>query len=145
MNQHLKSSKAALDLTSIMVGVVVIGILGAVISATVFAVIPWAQDNAAKSSLMSVATAQEAYAGDSLEDKVGLGTGSLVEAATTPTPDTVEGLYTDLETLVTEGLIESTDTLCAQPDDNAAGWNAAVVSATGRSFYPSGHLTLGLR
>jgi hypothetical protein len=48
----------AIDLASIMVGVLVIGIIAGVISATVFAVVPWSQDNAAKSNLDSIHTAE---------------------------------------------------------------------------------------
>lgn len=54
----LCNTSGAIDLASIMVGVLVIGIIGGIISATVFSVIPWSQDEAAKSSLDSVATAQ---------------------------------------------------------------------------------------
>jgi len=56
-----QSTRAAIDLASIMVGVIVIGIIGGIIAATVFSVIPWAQDNATKSSMDSVTTAQSAY------------------------------------------------------------------------------------
>jgi len=54
----LKCEGGAIDLASIMVGVLVIGIIGGVIAATVFAVIPWSQDKAASQALDSVATAQ---------------------------------------------------------------------------------------
>ena len=54
----LKTEGGAIDLASIMVGVLVIGIVGGVIAATVFAVIPWSQDNAAKQALDSVKTAE---------------------------------------------------------------------------------------
>jgi len=53
----------AIDLASIMVGIIVIGLIGGVIAATVFAIIPWAQDNAAKQQLDSIATAQDAFLG----------------------------------------------------------------------------------
>lgn len=52
------SIRAAIDLASIMVGVIIIGLLGGVISATVFAVIPWAQDRAAEASAQSVTAAE---------------------------------------------------------------------------------------
>ena len=45
----LKSEGSAIEFASIMVGV--IGIIAGVIAATVFAVIPWAQDNAAAEPL----------------------------------------------------------------------------------------------
>jgi type II secretory pathway pseudopilin PulG len=63
ITQVLKSSRAAIDLASIMVGVIVIGLIGGVIAATVFSVIPWAQDNAAKQQLDSVASAESANVG----------------------------------------------------------------------------------
>lgn len=58
-----RNEDGAIDLTSIMVGIIVIGLIGGVISATVFAVIPWTQDNAAKQQLDSVVGAQAAYKG----------------------------------------------------------------------------------
>jgi hypothetical protein len=57
------NERAALDLASIMVGIIIIGLIGSVIAATVFAVIPWAQDNAAKQQLDSVVTAESAAKG----------------------------------------------------------------------------------
>jgi len=56
------STKGAFDLASVMVGVLVIGIIGGVAAAAIFAVIPWAQDNAAKSSLSAIDEAQNAAA-----------------------------------------------------------------------------------
>lgn len=53
----------AIDLASIMVGIIVIGLIGGIIAATVFAIIPWSQDNAAKQQLDSIATAQDAFLG----------------------------------------------------------------------------------
>ena len=54
MNHVFKNEDGAIDLASIMVGVIVVGLIGGVIAATVFAVIPWAQDNAAKQQLDSL-------------------------------------------------------------------------------------------
>ncbi|MHA6668556.1 hypothetical protein ACX3O0_06755 [Homoserinimonas sp. A447] len=79
----------AIDLASIMVGVLVIGIVGGVIAATVFAVIPWSQDQAAQQALSAVSTSQSVgYAGSSSEglgaylDKAGLvnSTGTSIAA-----------------------------------------------------------------
>jgi surface protein len=53
-----RSVVGAIDLASIMVGVIVLGVIGGVIAATVFAVIPWAQDNAARGNLSAVRDAQ---------------------------------------------------------------------------------------
>ena len=60
----LRNTTGAIDLASIMVGVLVIGVIGGVIAATVFSVIPWSQNEAAKSALGSVRTAESvAFAG----------------------------------------------------------------------------------
>lgn len=58
-----RNEDGAIDLASIMVGVIVIGLIGGVTAATVFAVIPWAQDNAAKQQLDSLVSAENAYMG----------------------------------------------------------------------------------
>jgi len=68
----LKSSRAAIDLASIMVGIIVIGLIGGVIAATVFAVIPWSQDKAAKQQLESIHTAENALYGLSSDSNVAL-------------------------------------------------------------------------
>jgi type II secretory pathway pseudopilin PulG len=57
------NEEGAIDLASIMVGIIVIGLVGGVIAATVFAVVPWAQDNAARQQLDNVGSAQNAYLG----------------------------------------------------------------------------------
>ena len=56
----LRSPEGAIDLASIMVGVLVIGIIGGIIAATVFSVIPWSQNEAAKGNLDAVKTAESA-------------------------------------------------------------------------------------
>ena len=63
LHNVFRNERAAIDLASIMVGIIVIGLVGSVIAATVFAVIPWAQDNAAKQQLDSVVTAESAAKG----------------------------------------------------------------------------------
>lgn len=104
----LLNSKAAIDLASIMVGIIVIGLIGGVIAATVFAVIPWAQDNAAKEQLESIHTAQNAAYGfsadpsrtmpegqqrNSFTNSIGLdaGYGFLIEGATYCTVQSSDG------------------------------------------------------
>jgi len=63
INQTLRSSRAAVDLATIIVGVVVIGIIGAVSAATIFALVPWMQDRSAKQRLSSVSIAENSYKG----------------------------------------------------------------------------------
>jgi len=63
LHNIFRNEDGAIDLASIMVGIIVIGLIGGVIAATVFAVIPWAQNNAAKQQLDAVVSAQSAAAG----------------------------------------------------------------------------------
>ncbi len=44
----LRGKRGAIDLASIMVGVLVIGIISGIVGAAVFALIPWSQDEKAK-------------------------------------------------------------------------------------------------
>jgi len=72
IHKVLISSRAAIDLASIMVGIIIIGLIGGVIAATVFAVIPWSQDKAAKQQLESVHIAENAFFGLSSDANVSL-------------------------------------------------------------------------
>lgn len=47
------SEKGVIDLASIMVGLIVIGLMGAIVAATVFTVIPWAQEQSGQESSVS--------------------------------------------------------------------------------------------
>lgn len=60
MNEVFRNEDGAIDLASIMVGIIIIGLIGGVIAATVFSVIPWSQDNAAKDQLSRVVQAEHA-------------------------------------------------------------------------------------
>ena len=53
-----RGASGAIDLASIMVGVLVIGIIAGVVAATVLVVIPWSQDAAARGNLDAVRTAE---------------------------------------------------------------------------------------
>lgn len=54
----LRNPRAAIDLASIMVGVIVVALVAGAVGATVFAVIPWAQNQAARSDLDAVKQAE---------------------------------------------------------------------------------------
>lgn len=128
LREAFTNSKGAIDLASIMVGIIVIGLIGGVIAATVFAVIPWAQDNAAKQQLDSVVAAQNAYRGlNTVED------GGLRHI--TENPNTY-GLLTDGDSqLAQAGLMTPTpETYCSVPAASGESFNAYVQSATGRVF-----------
>jgi type II secretory pathway pseudopilin PulG len=140
-----KNEAGAIDLASIMVGIIVIGLIGGVIAATVFAVIPWAQDNAAKQQLDSVAAAQSAYVGLSADVNGGsqtvFGGGKVTVAAATPfavtgTPTKTVGN----DGVVTEGLFDGSTTSVAIANygtGSGAHYAAAVKSASGNVYYIS--------
>lgn len=74
----IRSARGAFDLPSVMVGVLVVGILGAGVFAAVFGVIPWAQNRAAMQDLSSLIIAEGAaksvdgqYAGPALMKEFG--------------------------------------------------------------------------
>lgn len=128
-----RSSKAAIDLASIMVGIIVIGLIGGVIAATVFAVIPWAQDNAAKQQLDAVVQAQSAHAGLSADANNGVVPGS-------------DGVvrFGDLQALADADLftVDRADGSRVLADSNnlcvaatGAGFRAEIRSASGNAFF----------
>jgi type II secretory pathway pseudopilin PulG len=61
MMNLFKSSKGAVDLPSIIVGIIVVGVLAGITSVTVLGIIPWAQNNSARQALTSLSTAQNSY------------------------------------------------------------------------------------
>ena len=112
----LKSSRAAIDLASIMVGVIIIGLIGGVIAATVFAVIPWSQDKAAKQQLEAIATAENAQYGKSSEGNS-------------------KPFYGDSATLAAGGWLQQGENYCVvTPDEDKQSYKAAVKSASGKVF-----------
>lgn len=135
LHQVLKSSRAAIDLASIMVGIIVIGLIGGVIAATVFAVIPWSQDKAAKQQLDSIASAQNAYRGLSTDKTAG-----LKDTETNPTDASdanqvvLNSSFTGSKGLEKNGLLASSDKYCTVPTVNGSDYNAYVVSSSGKVF-----------
>ena len=118
VKEAFKNEAGAIDLASIMVGIIVIGLIGGVIAATVFAVIPWAQDNAAKQQLDSVAAAQSAYIGLAA-DTAAIQFGSATELKTA-------GLFDSTAAKVSVAKIGS---------GTAAHYGAAVSSSSGKVWY----------
>lgn len=105
-----RNENGAIDLSSIMVGIIVIGLIGGVIAATIFAVIPWAQDNAAKQQLDSVVSSESAAVG--LNSKFLNGAG-----------------------LNANGLLPQVDKLTVGADDKGSCYVGIVTSQTGNMFY----------
>jgi type II secretory pathway pseudopilin PulG len=134
----LKSSRAAIDLASIMVGIIVIGLIGGVIAATVFAVIPWSQDKAAKQQLDSVASAQSAYRGLSTSKDA-----SLQDASTSPTSQTdpnqvvLNSTFTGSTGLAKNNLLalNTAGNYCAIATTDGKDYHAYSKSGSGKWFY----------
>lgn len=143
MLRILKSSKAAIDLASIMVGVVVLTVIAGVIAATVFAVIPWVENENAKQQVQAVNTAQAAYAGIEISNS----SASLTAAALPVYAAAPEGaVYGDLEDLVNGGFLNVTvdpdnptlnveGTICVVTTDNGEGYRTEVVTPSGEIYY----------
>lgn len=117
--QLFRNEKGAIDLASIMVGIIVIGLIGGVIAATVFAVIPWVQDKAAKQQLDSVSMAQSAY-------KARASDTDAASAGYTPNS------YANSEGLQNASLLKAGDTYCTVP--SGSGYTAYSLSASGKIF-----------
>lgn len=135
LNQILKSSRAAIDLASIMVGIIVIGLIGGVISATIFAVIPWSQDNAAKQQLDSIASAQSAYRGLSSDKDT-----QLKDAVSSPTNTTdpnqvvLNSTFTGSDGLAKNDLLQKSDKYCVIASADGSDYNAYSLSGSGKVF-----------
>jgi hypothetical protein len=106
----LRSNTGAIDLASIMVGVIVIGVIAGVIAATVFAVIPWAQDKAASASVDSV---------------------GLAESVARVNSDR----YNPMAQLISDQMIQKQSTVTAITDAAGSCYISASKSSTGAIFY----------
>ena len=114
-----RNEDGAIDLASTMVGVIVIGLIGGVIAATVFAVIPWSQDNAAKQQLNSVVQAENAYFGLSASVPSSLPTGYTVNS------------FTDSAGLANANLLRTGTTYCAVISNGGKNYQGYSSSASG--------------
>lgn len=120
MSNSFRNERGAIDLGSIMVGIIVIGLIAGVIAATVFTIIPWTQDNAAKQQLEAVNAAENAYFGLSASVPSGLPAG---------TPANSFGKSSELKTA---GLLESGEDYCISTEGNIKGYNAFAKSGSGK-------------
>lgn len=117
-----RNELGVIDLASIMVSIVVIGMIGGTIAATVFAVIPWTQDNAAKHQLVSLHSAQNAYYGASSDPSVTMQTGFPRNS------------FFDSSGLEAAGLMKQGTSYCTVATDNGQNYSAYSKSATGNIF-----------
>jgi type II secretory pathway pseudopilin PulG len=117
----LKTEGGAIDLASIMVGVLVIGIIGGVIAATVFAVIPWSQDNAAKQALDSVKSAESVqYSFSSGDGSAAYGTDAFLEGTANA---------------ASKSLLQTSTSIKIVVSNDGQHFVALSASATGVLFY----------
>jgi hypothetical protein len=125
----LHNEVGAIDLASIMLGLVVMGTITSLIASTIFVVIPWAQDNAAKHQLDSVVSAQSAYVGlETAKQTQGYMYGNL--------KDLINANIFPSEWLseAPEEMLSKDNTLCVSKTNNGKGYEATVRSATGNVF-----------
>lgn len=120
-----RNEDGAIDLASIMVGILVIGMIGGVISATVFAVIPWSQDNAAKQQMDSVVSAQSAYMGLSSTNPPALPAGHPANS------------YASSLQLEEAGLMKRGPKYCTTTTDAGKGYTAYTKSDAGKIWTAS--------
>lgn len=125
LRKPLRNEQGAIDLSSIMVGVIVLGLIGGVIASTVFAVIPWTQDNAAKQQLVSLQSAQNAYYGLSADPSSSL-----------PVSAPRNSFY-DSAGLEAAGLMTQAPNYCTVATNGGQDFDAFVKSASGRVFKSS--------
>jgi type II secretory pathway pseudopilin PulG len=122
IHQIFKSSRAAIDLASIMVGIIIIGLIGSVIAATVFAVIPWTQDKAAKQQLESIHTAENAYYG-------------LSTATDSNLTNAIPSSFTDSDGLAVNNLLTTAPNYCVIAVDGLQNYTAYSRSGSGKVFF----------
>ena len=117
----LRTEGGAIDLASIMVGVLVIGIIGGVIAATVFAVIPWSQDNAAKQVLDSVKSAE------SVQYSFSSGNGAAIYGT--------DGFLEGTTNAAGKSLLQTSTAIKIAVSNDGLHFVAISASSTGNLFY----------
>ena len=118
----IMNEQGVIDLASVMVGIIVIGMIGGVIAATIFAVIPWSQDQKAKHQLDSIVTAENAHMG-------------MSSASPSLLPGTSRAnSYGDSVELEAANLLIQGKTYCVIETPDGKDYNAYSQSATGKVF-----------
>lgn len=110
--ETFRNERGAVDLGSIMTGVIVVGITGGIVATTFLGVIPTIQNHTAKSSLVTVGMAQTTY-------KQGVGN------------------YGTLTELVQEQLLEKRFEGVGGKNISADGKMCAITAASGTTFQAS--------
>ena len=110
MNVRRGREAGLIDLLSIIVGVILIGIAAAGVVATLFQIVPWAQDNTARQSLSAVRTAES-------------------------TAFAMDHRYSSFTGLVAAKRIPASNTLAAGLDADGTCFVGISKSATGKIFF----------
>jgi hypothetical protein len=110
MKTVLKSERGLFDLPSIMAGVIIIGLLAALTTASVLLVIPWFQGNTAKDTL------------------------NIIKVAETSARQ-ASGSYQDYSTLVSNDFMAKvSDPTCITLDSGNKGYTAYTKTVAGKVF-----------
>lgn len=119
--QHLRNERGAFDLMSILFGVAIIGVLTAIAIAGFTLLLPWVQDEAAKSQLATISTSQDMF-------RVGTA-GGYTGPANELLPQRGGG-YATSEQLAQAGfLAENPDSYCVLSDGDS--YTAYALSQSG--------------
>lgn len=126
MSDAFTNESGAFDLPSIITGVVVVGILTAGVLASIFGIIPFAQDKGAQQDLGSIVTAQGVY----------------LAASTEQYGEKVNTYAADLDALAAEGVDLIGDKVAEKGDILMAGkvgdFVAVTESGSGKFYQVSG-------
>jgi surface protein len=134
LRKAVRSSTGAIDLASIMVGVIVVGAVAGTIAATVFAVIPWSQDAAAKQDLRAVQTAQSVQLAMSTGASGGYRTPVALASFGAEVQASAQGGYLDYAGLVGAGLVQETSSVAVSVSADRSCYVAVAASSTGDVF-----------
>ena len=115
-----RNENGAIDLASVMVGIIVIGLVGGIIAATIFAVIPWAQDAAAKHQLDSITQAENAYYGFTAGNLSNLPSGAKANT------------YSSSPMIAESNLLQQGANYCVVASADGKSYNSYSLSGTGR-------------
>ena len=110
----LASIRGAIDLVSVLVGAVIIGLVSSIIVAATMVVIPWSQDAAAQSNISSVRVAESAARA-------------------------TNNAYLPYPVLVAESLVQFAKTVTVILDEFASCYVTVSVSKSGAVFYGTSH------
>lgn len=130
--QTLRSNQAAIDLTSIMVGVIILSVIAGIIGASIYALISWSQDRVAKNILNQISAAQNIYM------HAGEGGGNQINTAsyrhTQLAADTAK-TYGTLYQLKTSQLVTISSGVTSSHPHNSSDGTVCITLATDGTAY----------